>query len=263
MPGYCRKLNKSLYWNKGETYPQDLERRIRVKKRALWVLIVLLALLASACTFKFSTTVNEDATGKFVTEFGLTADEITQLEAFGGESFDSMCTVDEFATGSSENVVVEQEQRGDETWCVATLSFNSLSELEAAYGDMDVQINTLTLTEDEFVYDVSFNVGADPEMDLGALAAMGVDLSLVWEVTAPGRVTDHNGDEINGQVVTWNLDPTAATSLQVRSQVGGGGFNIALVIGLVVAVVVIVAVVIFLLSRRKPAMPQEPQPPVA
>jgi hypothetical protein len=233
-----------------------------VNKKALWVFIVLLALMASACTFQFSTTVNEDATGKFVTEFGLTTEELTQLEAFGGESFDDLCTQEEFATGAPEDVVVEQEERGDEIWCVATLSFNDLAGLEEAYREMEVQINSLSLTDDEFVYDVTFGFGSDPETDIGALAAMGVELNLVWEVLTPGRVTEHNADEVDGDLLTWNLDATAPTNMQVRSNVGGGGISTGLIIGLAVAVIVVV-VAIFLLTRRKPEMPQEPQPPVA
>lgn len=232
-----------------------------MNRKAIGILVVLLALLASACTFQFSTTVNEDGTGKFVTEFGLTTDEISQLEAFGGESFDDLCTEDEFASDGPEGATVVQEERGDEIWCVATLPFNDLSGLEEAYRDMDVQINTLSMTEDEFVYDVTFNMGGE-EGDLGALAAMGVELNMYWQVVTPGRVTEHNADEVDGDVLTWNLDPTGTANLQVRSNVGGGGFNPLLIVGIVVALVV-VGGAIFMLARRKPEVPQEPQPPVA
>lgn len=233
-----------------------------MNKKALGILVILLALLASACTFQFSTTVNEDGTGKFVTEFGLTTEEISQLEAFGGESFDDLCTEDEFTTGGPEGATVVQEERGDEIWCVATLPFTNLSELEAAYSEMDVQINTLSLTEDEFIYDVTFDMGGGEEGDLSALAAMGVELNMHWQVVTPGRVVEHNADEVDGDVLTWNLDPTGTANIMVRSNVGGGGFNPLLVVGLVVALIVIVAVVV-LLARRKPDVPQEPQPPVA
>lgn len=233
-----------------------------MKKKTLWVLIVLVALMASACTFQFSTTVNEDSTGKFVMELGITADELAQLEAFGGESFDSLCTEDEFAPSGVEGATVVQEERGDEIWCVATMPFNDLAGLENIYRDMDVQITTLSLTDDEFIYDVSFGLGSDPETDLSALAAMGVELNLVWQVVAPGRVTEHNGDEVDGDMVTWNLDATAPTNMQINSRVGGGGGSTGLIIG-IAAVVIVVVVAIFLLTRRKPAVPQEPQPPVA
>lgn len=233
-----------------------------MKKKTLWVLIVLVALMASACTFQFSTTVNEDATGKFVMELGITAEELAQLEAFGGESFDTLCTEDEFAPSGVEGATVVQEERGDEIWCVATVPFNDLAGLETIYRDMDVQINTLSLSDGDFVYDVNFGFGADPDTDLSALAAMGVELNLVWQVVTPGRVTDHNGDEVDGDMVTWNLDATAPTNMQVTSRVGGGGISTGLIIGIAVAVIVVVAVV-FLLARRKPQVPQEPQPPVA
>jgi hypothetical protein len=232
-----------------------------VNKKAFGILVILLALLASACTFQFSTTVNEDGTGKFVTEFGLTTDEISQLESFGGESFDDLCSEDEFAADGPEGATVVQEERGDEIWCVATLPFNDLSGLEEAYRDMDVQINTLSMTEDEFVYDVTFDMGGG-EGDLSALTAMGVELSMNWQVVTPGRVIEHNADQVDGDVLTWNLDPTGTANLQVRSNVGGGGFNLLLIVGIVVALVVI-AGAIFMLTRRKPEVPQEPQPPVA
>lgn len=233
-----------------------------MKKRSLWIFMVLLVLLGSACTFQFSTTVNEDGSGKFVTEMGMTADELAQLEAFGGESFDTICTVDEFAPTTVEGVTVEQEERGDEIWCVATMPFNDLAGLVDTYGEMDVQVNELSMTEDEFVYDINFGFGDDPEMDLSSLAAMGVEFNLIWQVVTPGRVTEHNADEVDGDVLSWNLSPTGENHILARSNVGGGGFPTALLIGIVVAVVVLVGA-IFLLARRKPEVPQEPQPPVA
>jgi hypothetical protein len=233
-----------------------------VNKKALWVVLVVLALLGSACTFQFTTTVNEDGTGKFVTEMGMTSDEMSQLEAFGGESFDDICTVEEFGPTDTEGVTVEQEQRGDEIWCVATIPFNDLSGLVDSYGEMDVQVNELSMTDDEFVYDVTFGFGDDPDTDLSSLAAMGVEFNLIWEVVTPGSVTEHNADEVNGDVLTWNLSPSGENHIQVRSNVGGGGISAALIIGIAVVLIVVVAA-IFLLTRRKPEMPQDPQPPVA
>jgi hypothetical protein len=100
------------------------------------------------------------------------------------------------------------------------------------------------------------------EGDLSALAAMGVELNMYWQVVTPGRVIEHNADEVDGDVLTWNLDPSGTANLQVRSNVGGGGFNPLLIVVLVVALVVVVGAV-FLLARRKPEVPGEPQPPVA
>jgi hypothetical protein len=199
---------------------------MRTKLQVVGLLVC--AAVLTACTFQFSTVVNADGTGEFRTEIGVNADEQEQLSLLSEGELDSFCSMDLLLEDMPADVDFREEQRGDETWCVATQSFTNLDELRGHYGDTDIQVNRLEITEDQFYYDVDIYLGAQElgADDLEMMEAFGIDFKVSWELTAPGSVISHNADEVDGRTLRWNLSPGGNVNMAAESNLGGGGIPV-------------------------------------
>jgi hypothetical protein len=173
------------------------------------------AVLVSACTFQFNTSVEQSGAGQFRTEVGFNQADQEGLTTLG-MSPEQFC--EDMQT--SEDLPVESpitvEERGDEVWCVVTVPFADLGELQQLYAGMQgVRVNELALTGDGFVYDVDVEFS---ETDTGEFGDVAVDLR--WQVTMPGSITSHNAEEADGNTLTWNLALGQAANARATSEFG-------------------------------------------
>ena len=238
--------------------------------RRVWWLVVLLALVAllSACTTTVDTKLGTDESGSVATSLGMTAAELQSLSSLSGSGQD-FCHSIQTSNGLPAQVTVHQEQRGDETWCVATQPFKDLNELRSIYGEFgNVQINQLAVTDGHFTYDINVDMtdltteGIDPSL------LNSVNLEFTWSLSLPGAIGDNNADSVNGKQLTWSLTPGEIAHLHaesVRSSLpailppvtgGSGSFPnwlVLVVIGLLClgALIIVVAAVVFVLVRRR------------
>ncbi len=93
------------------------------------------ALLLAACKADVTSTVKSDGSGVLRAELGFTTAEKQQMEAMSSGSTTDLCNVSN-VTGETPpaGMTFKQEERGDETWCVATQAFASLDELRQLPG---------------------------------------------------------------------------------------------------------------------------------
>jgi len=211
----------------------------------LLILTITAALLLSGCKANLITKIKSDGSGNFTQEIGFTAEEMTTLNSFGSGS--DFCT-NMGSSNSLSGATVNQEKRGDETWCLFETPFATLDELKTLYSSSDTIVNDLSISDGKLHYDVTINM-------TGTNATTGL-LQTKWILTMPGKVSNHNADEVSGTTLTWNLKPGQDSNLLADSSTKGGissNSTILIVVGLLclcLVMIVIIGVVIFLVVRN-------------
>lgn len=228
-------------------------------KRWLTALIVLAALLLSACTIDITVMVNPDGSGSMGMTYKMTAEDLESLEGMGMAK-ETICSQME----EDGEFTFTQETHGDEIWCVATKPVATLDALKTEMGGDGFTINKLEISGDKFTFDADADM-SNQEGTEGFDLAM---LKITYSLTAPGKVTSHNGDSISGNTVTWELPLGSSKNLHIESQVGessGLDFgslgssdgNVPYILGALLTccccliVIVIIVVVVVLVMRRK------------
>ncbi len=199
-------------------------------KKYLPVVMLVLALALSACNFHFKTDISKDMSGTFAFIMDFTADDVETLTAMGSAPSD-LCNelkADAAADEESDAVVTYVENDDGSVACETRIPFADLDELSRVYQDMDFTVNRLEVADKTLYYDVM--VTMDDEN------AMGGFVNIIWDVTFPGKVVQHNGTSQQGNTVTWDFGD--ASSMRVTAESKVGGMN-SLVVGILVAVVLL------------------------
>lgn len=220
---------------------------------SLFLIAICTLFLLSSCKANMITSIKSDGSGLYSQEIGFTADEISSLSSMGSET--SICDSTKSDMSSMPaNTVMREEVRGDETWCVFEASFSSLDELKSIYGSSDIVINDISLVDNNINYDVTLDMTGG---DFGSALSM---LNMKWIVEMPGKVSNHNADEVDGSTLTWNL--TTGDEINIHAESKNGGLSsfsseyLLIGIGLLclcILILVIIAVVIFLVVRKNKA----------
>ncbi|MGD8823094.1 MAG: hypothetical protein PVG63_08335 [Anaerolineales bacterium] len=241
-----------------------------MKKTGYLALIAIVALMASACTFQFTTQINDDGSGAQIIEFGATTEEQDQLQtlmAMGAEagqdvqefSMEQLCQDDELLSGMPVEASMQVEEREDGDWCVARREFANIEELRQIFSEGDMGLNTLEMTEDSFVFDLDFDLADMAQEDISSLEAFGFGFDFVFKLQAPGNAVDYNADEYDEatNTYTWYMEPGAVTNIHVETDLST--FPMTLVIGIAVGVAVLALVVMAVIyfSRRDKTPPSE------
>ncbi len=186
---------------------------------------VALILLLSACKIVVNTKVNPDGSGTLIFSFEITKEDFSLLlDVYGGgdlgidedEIFDYMMessgygSIEEMceslgegmATFEIEPIIAGSEKDGGLA-CTLTMAFDNLDQLMELMeaDDFNVFIDEGSGT---FTYELSGPGGASLD-EMSYIEEMGIDLSILFEVTAPWEITDHNGSSVSGNTVTWDL----------------------------------------------------------
>ena len=220
-----------------------------MKKILYWIQLGIIGILAvvllSGCKANVITKINGDGSGKYSQEIGFSAEEMTALSSLGsGTDFCKNLGSSNSLSGAS----VTQEKRGIETWCVFESPFATLDELKTLYSSSDTSVNDLSINNDQIHYNVTINL-------TGANATTGL-LQTKWILVMPGKVTNHNADEVKGSTLTWNLSLGHETNLFADSTTKGGlppTWVIVLVVALLclcLLVLIIITLVVFLVIRN-------------
>ena len=263
----------------------------RKKRMLLFGLSALFALVLSACKVELHTRVNEDGSGEF--EFSLVVSEehlidmIDQGWGYGSEFNPDTETPLEFLLNNfvldsvedacahvSENYfgledyspTKEAIESGGGFECHETIQFDSLEDLEIRYNDFRITNFTVDIDEEGNFY---YQAIADA-YESGLADVMyfewdyGLDVSFIWKVTVPGKITSTNGSQ-SGNTVTWELgkliDQSNIINMEVRSEKaestndsvsengGNGGVGVDTITILIIAVAVVA--VVYILSQKK------------
>lgn len=227
-------------------------------KPVLIALLIVGALLLSACTVNMHTKINSDGSGQWITEIGFTVEDEESLMQMGYASIDAYCN--EASSDMPDEATATVEVRGDETYCVYTVPFATLEELRQAYNETEgVAVNRLEITDGTLYYDISVDGGS------GEMSGMGISTN--WIVTMPGSIQSHNAPTAEGNQLTWPLSVSGITAIQAESKVSGLSSDMTTYIGIALGclcclvIVVIIAVVVFLVLRKRQQTPAAPAAP--
>jgi hypothetical protein len=220
----------------------------------LWVGLAAAALLLAACQVNVATIVSSTGAGELRTEIGFTPQEKQSVTQLSGKDASNLCAdMQSQDTSLPPGTTFAQEERGDDTYCVATQSFKDLDGLRKLYVDMtSVTINELSLVKGKFVYDVDVDMSNSD-------SPAGAALNFEWRLTVPGSVGQNNADRVEGQTLIWTPTPGKKVNLHAESSLGLFNLDsstIWIVAGLLlcclcVVVIAAAAIAFFVLRRRK------------
>ena len=153
------------------------------------------------------------------------------------------------------DTIYHLENRSGTQWCISEDTFNTLDDI-GYYGDT---VNRLEILNDQLFYDL------DTDFSGGSIDVSQYNVE--WKVVAPGKITDHNADQVSGCTLTWLIDEGVSRNFAFTSKTDGkcsqallSTNNIRLIIGIAVVcccllLVVVIVVVVFLVMKRKPKQP--------
>ena len=229
-------------------------------------LLLLLALVSSACKMRFDTalTVNADESGTFAIEMSFDEEFRALSEEGGGDGLGDLTTgfedapagwgIEEFADGEFEGVRIYAD-------------FTDLDDLQSKLGQLAAAEGgdapagndlfgeiTLTRDGDSFQFRTApVDFGDDLSGDSGL---EGLDPSMFFDeifeirlkVALPGTPGEHNADVVEGNTFIWNIGfDDQGRTFEAASTGGGGGINIAVV---AVAAIVAAVVALVIVNRR-------------
>jgi hypothetical protein len=223
------------------------------------ILTILTAVLLSACNLQIKNTIRPDGSNDLRTEIGFTTEDKQMLSTFGSTTED-LCSSVQSESGLSADTTFSKEERGDETWCTMQMSFASLDELHKALEEgSGITVNRLEIVDGKLYYDLEVDMSTD-EANLGQTFPM----TLKWQVNVPGKVINHNANQVDGKTLTWNLAPNQNAQIQVESSLSGGKFPKfpawPMVIFLLLCmccfgIIVVIVIVLFVIMRRRKTEP--------
>lgn len=246
------------------------------RKRTLLIIVVgiTLLLLLSACKMEVHTKVNADGSGEMSIAFELANSDLSAiaglmgvgdvgddevldyiLQSQGYDSVEEFCAGMQDETGGDlEDAVVEANRTDEGLECIITWPFESLEELMAEYEGDEIEIS---IVDGTFTYRMAgADTGLDTEEFTSYQSMLGIDIEMLWIVTAPGKVSSHNGTSIDGTTVTWDLIELGQSGdftmeLTSSTSSGGGGMDTNTII--IIGVVVLVVVLLLMSQRKKPS----------
>jgi len=230
-------------------------------KNLIFALLVLTAIMISACTINLKTVINEDGSGLFTYEYSFTEEDISSLSSMGYNSIEDFCQ--DMASDMPSNTVMSIEESDNDTYCILSAPFATFQELETNYESSDgVVVNRLEIVDNMLYYDISADTGT------GELSDSGVGTN--WILVLPGNIQSHNADTQDGNELTWvlgvntNLRMTAVSKLGGFSLPEGWETYLAIAIGCLcclIIIVVIAIVVVVVMRKRRPAPTSTPASP--
>jgi hypothetical protein len=156
---------------------------MRIRLTGMLFLVFAVLVLAGCHKLKAKTTVKPNGSGELSMEVGFSAEERANLEKQKDNAQD-FCN----ASKPPKNVIVREEQRGDETWCINITSFKSLDELRSLYMQRKgITINRLEIHDGKFYYDVDMDTLSE-DSSFSALK------EITWTLVLPGTPIAHNAD---------------------------------------------------------------------
>jgi hypothetical protein len=210
----------------------------------LFLELMTVALLLSACRIVVDTKVNPDGSGELRTAVVYTAEEAEGFTQTPGNESKSIC--ENLKNDVPLEATFTEEVHDGETHCVTTRSFTNLRELRTLYAGMgNVTVNELERGLTNFVFDVDVDLTEAQE---------GEGVASEWRLTLPGTVGEHNADRVEGQTLIWDAASGERTNLHAESAVGPDLARLGLVLACACSLVVVsLAGVFLLLRRRRPA----------
>jgi len=200
-------------------------------------------LLLAGCELNASTEIDASGAGLLRSEVGFTPEERRSLEEQAGNAAD-FCGVGR----APASMTIAEELRGEQTWCITTITFSNLDELRRAYGENEgVTVKRLELTDGIIYYDLDLDTSS-PESSLSGFSR------IQWEVQFPGTILRHNADERSGGGLIWEIEPHAGTiRVWAEGRAEAAPHYSRLPTLLILGVLMVVAAILYARMRRASA----------
>lgn len=232
---------------------------MKTQKFSLLALLVLAALLLSACNLNIITEIQSNGSGAYIQEIGMPTEDLSGF----GMNAETFCA--EMGKDMPPGMSARQETRNEnELWCIFETEFASLDELKRLYGETDTRINQIAIAEGELIYDITLDLSGENN------AAPGMGLNANWILKMPGQIVESNATEQEGSTLTWKLAVGEENNLRAVSKVGGAGLDLggdwlwyllgggAFLCLCCFVPLVIAALAFFLLRKKKTTAPETP-----
>ncbi len=242
------------------------------RKKILLIIAISAVLVLSSCTMVAHITVKPDGSGTYNFSFTITKEDMAillgqyvgnldidedeffdyLLGQYEMESMDDLCSLlgFEFQPVNGEAEVKGEEKNGV-LECEMSVAFDNLDELIDYNELFDPVGSGKTFAIDEEAGEFTFEAVFSESNDILEVEEIGVDISIMYKITAPGKVSSHNGTSVSGTTVTWDLVEMSKESedltMTLTSSTSGGGSDTTTI--LIVAAVVVV--IIFLSQKKK------------
>lgn len=244
----------------------DVARSDRAGAR--WVAAVAALLLVAGCELRVTTevAVDRDGSGRVGLGFALDDEMLAELDAVGVDPAAELTA----AVAATSGWEVARDAAADGLTVTATTTAadpaaitDALRELTAGLSEDDpaVEVDLALDVDDEGAATVRGTARLRPPAGPGvidgdddrdrmlALTREAVDASLV--VTLPGRILDHDADDLDGRTLTWQLPADGTVTLEA-SAAAPGPFTPQRIAALVGAMLVLLAAggVVWVWRRR-------------
>ena len=193
--------------------------------KAKIVICTILVFFLLACRISVYNQFNKDGSGEFRMSFVITYDDLIALvssyglddemddeeildyllESMDLDTLDELCAEMETEMGSEySEFYVESKETSDGVECVIGVPFASINEYVEMQESEDLEVSIDS--RGNFTYRMAADIASE---DLGDWSTyqedLDIELVFLWHVTAPGKITYHNGSRVIGNTVTWNL----------------------------------------------------------
>ncbi|MCP3032285.1 hypothetical protein LF817_13135 [Halobacillus sp. A1] len=222
---------------------------------------VLVLALAGCVQGDFGVKINKDGSGVHTITLGIEESVFEQFGGSEGETIDS--TNDDL---EAQGYTVENYNEDGYVGFRATKEFEEVSDMQlvpdteglseagidAPADDSSVVNSPVDLKMEEGLFTDTYLF--EGEMDLSNSAGLGgmeqmlaSQMDMTFTLELPIRPSDHNADEADGRVLTWDVDLTGTNNIMVEAKAP----NITNIIVASVVVLVVVAGLMFFVRRRK------------
>jgi len=220
-----------------------MEAAMKNHSLKLVVFLIGVLILAGCHKLEATTKIEPNGSGELRMGIGFSAEERANMEKQNSNPQD-FCN----ASQTPPNMLVTEEQRGEETWCITTTQFKNLEELRGLYEQRQgITINRLEISDRRFYYDVDIDTLSE-DSSFSSLT------NIIWSVVLPGASIENNADQIDEGILTWTPTPKSGIiHMRAESQVPRSGFNFPPCGAAIIGVGMVFIHLCF--YRKKPSLP--------
>lgn len=220
------------------------------------LILTIFSFLLVGCTIQAVTTIESEGSGTYTTILGVTDQEKSSLDSMNTDmqQFCEDMRAEAEKNSNGRTVTVRLDEQEGMTLCTMEIAFDNLEELRQIYEQQgQVTVNRLEFDNNRLIYDISLAASSpaqsnpdDPAAQLGSqlggLLAGTIDAT--WEVKMPGKVEKNNADQIENDVLIWQL-AAATQSKNMTAESRTGGLSVPVIAALALSALCLLGVGVF------------------
>ncbi|MFC7063752.1 LppM family (lipo)protein [Halobacillus seohaensis] len=228
-----------------------------MNKNLLFLCASLIFILTGCVKGDFGVKINKDGSGVNTITLGVEEDN---YEQFGGSGEDTLSSSnDELET---QGYMVEKFNEDGYTGFKATKEFDDVSQMtvipetdgaseENSESEGNEESNPMDMNVSEGFFTTTYTLEGEIDLEnsesLGGMEGMIADqMDFTFTLDLPVKAKEHNADEVDGKVLTWEINPTGSTDVVVEADAP----NLSNIIVVGIGVIVVLGLVVIAVIRR-------------